>query len=174
MYLVCVLFVVGGWPKLSQTAKIGQLPSWRFIQANQPTKTNTNSNTRPAIQLHSNKTQPIFPGAQASYKSLWFESHLRLSVAFFVEKISNPPKHNWFCYQGWPMASATQKVGLYHRNYSSVNFSHDPGRNQNWSICIWNCSLSLKEGVISLQAIDCTWFYLWDMNFTSAIFKLLW
>ena len=25
-------------------------------------------------------------------------------VTLFMEIISNPPIHNWYCYQGWPMA----------------------------------------------------------------------
>ena len=28
-------------------------------------------------------------------------------VAFFHEKFSNPPKPDWYCDQGWPMALAT-------------------------------------------------------------------
>ena len=27
-------------------------------------------------------------------------------VAFCMEMISNPPNHNWYCNQGWPMALA--------------------------------------------------------------------
>ena len=49
MYLVCVLFVVCGWPNGRQLMSDGL----------RPTKTNTNNNTRPVIQLHIHISQPI-------------------------------------------------------------------------------------------------------------------
>ena len=88
---------------------------------NQPTKINTNNNTRPVIQLYANKTQPIFASASlhcgasgyrdgqtAMVQKSWVRVPLQVQH-FFLEKISNPPKHNWFSYQGWPMA--TQNLG---------------------------------------------------------------
>ena len=73
MYLVCVLFVVVGWKSNCQNWTVAKLKV-HYIKAyrstirqlmsdgfGQPTKTNTNNNTRPLIQLHNNKIQPIFP-----------------------------------------------------------------------------------------------------------------
>ena len=81
MCLVCVLFVVGGWPKSNcqnwTVAKLKVhyivahrstkwLTSLCQIGLGQPTKTNTHDNTRPVIKLHSIKSQPVFCQAPQS------------------------------------------------------------------------------------------------------------
>ena len=79
-----------------------------LCQTNQPTKTNTNNNTWPVIQLHvhSNKAQPIF--AKSSIHLAQVDSAVGRAeaiatntvgssptggAAFFMEKISNLSKH---------------------------------------------------------------------------------
>ena len=67
----------------------------------QPTKTNTNNNTRPVIQLHSNNPSQFFTVAQVSravgrnqcYRNCGFVSRSGNCI-FFMETISYPPKHN--------------------------------------------------------------------------------
>ena len=72
----------------------------RLAYVHQPTKTITNNNTRPVIQLHSNKNEPIFANSSLLRCCNKLFKSSPTQVTLFMETISNPPKHNWY----WPMA----------------------------------------------------------------------
>mgnify|MGYP001804744286 CR=1 FL=1 len=75
------------------------------------------SNNRLVMKLQSVKSQPILRQVSnppwRKWLARWAENRERqktwvwvpLKVCIF-HGISYPPKHNWLCYQGWPMAYA--------------------------------------------------------------------